>query len=259
MKTLKRNIGLIVILVFSILLSNPVFGQIEGELKKDQDVKKKQEVLNKEKAEQNNDLKSVRDDGKVIRKKNTEIKSNKVLTNRKGTAKQKSETKGYIKEIEKKHQEVEKHGKLPKSIGKESKSKVRKGQENMTREEKMKIDKEYDEKMKKESPRLSEKEHSKDIKDKKGRELGKQKAEEAHLRIKRAKVDHQNSMRIAKERVALGRKKIEEAKNLLEAEKKAKKISEADYQLKKEKIGRAREAINGLEEKLKAAKELEKK
>ncbi len=248
MKNLNRNT--IVLLVFSlaIMLSTPMFGQNgkgqkQGKEKKEmlkakeQDIKRKQNQLKGEKKELKNEAKALRDETKEV----------------------KQELKGQKKELKKKVGDSDRGSKLRKDSDQKSGQKADKGK--MNREEKERIDREYD-KNKKEKPTNSAKDKKENGKNKEGlsgREFGQKRAEEARSKHEKIKKDYEHSVGVAEERSKIGRVKIAEADKKLEAAKKLKTISEEDYQLKKEKISRAREALNGLEEKLKASKELEKK
>jgi len=263
MKYLNRNTIVLLVFSLSIMLSSQLFSQNDKALQqekekeemlkaKEQDIQKKQDLLKDEKKELKKEKKFLKDEAREVKQ---ELKENK-----RGIAKKPSDA----------HQS----GKVvPRGSDQDSKLQTTKPKEGMDEKEKPTISAGKDEKGKptlssdkdeKGKPTLSSDKDEKgkptlsSDRDKRGREYGLQRAEEARSKQAIMRKDHLHSVGLAEKKAKLGREKIKIANKDLEEAKRLKKIKEEDYQLKKERINRAEEAIKRLEGKLKIAKELEK-
>jgi len=90
-----------------------------------------------------------------------------------------------------------------------------------------------------------------------GKEFGQSRAEQAKLEQKQKEQELGTSVEEGDAKVMEAREKIAAAKEQAEKEKMAKKISEAAYQEKMEKINNAEKAVDDLEMKVKKAKEMQ--
>jgi colicin import membrane protein len=88
-----------------------------------------------------------------------------------------------------------------------------------------------------------------------GKGFGQSRAEQARMEQHRREFELGNSVMEGDAKVMEAREKINAAKEQLEKDKKAKKISEAAYKEKKEKIDKAEQAVNNLEMEVQKAKE----
>ncbi|MRR19819.1 hypothetical protein EG827_06460 [bacterium] len=89
-----------------------------------------------------------------------------------------------------------------------------------------------------------------------GREFGQARAEEARMQqqLKEAELDDQLAK--GEEKVAQSRERIRVAREELEKEKTGRRISDKDYQMKKEKIDKAEEAVNEYEQQVRNGRSL---
>lgn len=89
-----------------------------------------------------------------------------------------------------------------------------------------------------------------------GKEFGQARAAQAKLNKEAKKQELTNSVTSAELKVAEAKEKLQVAKENLEKDKKARKISDAEYQVKKEKIQKVETAVTDLEGKVNAGKEI---
>lgn len=89
-----------------------------------------------------------------------------------------------------------------------------------------------------------------------GKDFGQNRAEQAKMKRQSKAKELDDSAVNGDSKVIEGREKIKIAKEKLEKEKTSKKISDADYQKRKEKIDNAEKAVNILEEKVRKARSL---
>jgi colicin import membrane protein len=92
-----------------------------------------------------------------------------------------------------------------------------------------------------------------------GKEFGQSRAEQAKMQQNIKEQELGTSVAEGEAKVIEAREKINAAKEKLEKDKKAKKISDAEYKEKKEKIDKAEQAVNDLEMDVQKGKEMENK
>jgi hypothetical protein len=92
--------------------------------------------------------------------------------------------------------------------------------------------------------------------DLKGREFGQARAEQARMHQQARETELDSHLVKGEERVVQSRERIRVAREELEKEKAGRKISEKNYQLKKEKIDNAEKAIDELDEKVRRGRRL---
>ena len=256
MKNLNRNIVLLVVFSLSIFLNTSLFAQNDSELKKErekkemlqskeQDIKRKQDVLKEEKKELKKESKEVKRELKEV-KKDAKVQSEEPGHKGKPVVKDK---RGIANDRENAKDRSNKTQKGPDRPGK-----------TQADEDKALKDKKEGSKVGTKKPKLSA-----DVEGKKGnaygkkkagltgKDYGQQRAREAKMKQDELRAQHQTTLNSAKDRASGAREKIKEASLNLEATKKANKISEEDYKLKKEKILKAEEALKKLEVKVQKA------
>jgi hypothetical protein len=89
-----------------------------------------------------------------------------------------------------------------------------------------------------------------------GRDFGQARAEQARMQRQAREAELDTHILDGEERVARSRERIRVAREELEKEKTGRRISESDYQLKKEKIDNAEKAVDELDQKIRNGRNL---
>ncbi len=89
-----------------------------------------------------------------------------------------------------------------------------------------------------------------------GKEFGQNRAEQAKLKKEWNKNELKRAVGCGEYKISAAKEKIETAKEELEKDKKARKISEREYQLMKDKIAQAEKAVGELESKVQAGRQM---
>jgi len=89
-----------------------------------------------------------------------------------------------------------------------------------------------------------------------GRDFGQARAEQARMQQQAREAELDTHLANGEERVARSRERIRVAREELEKEKAGRRISERDYQLKKEKIDNAEKAVDELDQKVRNGRNL---
>lgn len=147
-------------------------------------------------------------------------------------------------------QERENRGKPAKEMNKATEQEKQKGKEKVKKEKEFKQMKEH------EGDRNQGNAYGKNKGDLSGRDFGQARAEQArmHQQVRSAELD--SHIAKGEERVIQSRERIRVAREELEKEKAGRRISEKDYQLKKEKIDNAEKAVEELDEKVRSGRRL---
>lgn len=147
-------------------------------------------------------------------------------------------------------QERENRGKTAKEMNKASEQEKQKGKEKVKKEKEFKQMKENEGDMGQGNA------YGKNKGDLSGRDFGQARAEQARMHQDAREAELDSHIARGEERVIQSRERIRVAREELEKEKAGRKISEKDYQLKKEKIDNTEKAVGELDDKVRRGRRL---
>lgn len=122
--------------------------------------------------------------------------------------------------------------------------------------EKVKKDKELKQNKENEGDKGQGHAYGKNKGDLQGRDFGQARAEQARMQQQAREADLDSQIEKGDQKVAQSRERIRVAREELEKEKAGRRISEKDYQLKKEKIDNAEKAVDEYEQKVNSGRGL---